>query len=162
MAAGLTVRDLIGNASLGTRLVTGARGVDRDVHWAHSCELEDPARWLGPHELLMTIGHCVPSKAAEQRAFIARLDDAGIAGITIGCRATRTATARARPLPANAAPIYLGADDNLYGFALMHLVQVLAVDATSVYQKAAERLVSPELGPGLHHLRQPRWGRIEV
>src|SRR5262249_18595742 len=36
--------------------------------------------------------------------------------------------------------LYLGADDNLDGFALMHLTQVLAVDATSVYQEAAERL----------------------
>jgi PucR family transcriptional regulator, purine catabolism regulatory protein len=239
------VRDLIGNPSLGTRLITGSRGLDRVLLWAHSCELEDPARWLGPDELLMTIGTCVPFKAAEQRAFIARLDDAGIAGITIGehgmaprlSKAMREESdergfplmltrpeipfaALGRTIAAAAADrrtmgvlmlaklyqvagrrtpqsrrsgrdlsdvvgtkltvvddttgcvligddvaadlaglhaqrpskhvhslrtprpshLYLGADDNLDGFALMHLIQVLAVDATAVYQEAAERL----------------------
>jgi PucR family transcriptional regulator, purine catabolism regulatory protein len=245
MAAGLTVRDLIGNPSLGTRLIAGGGGLDRVLLWAHSCELEDPAKWLGPDELLMTIGTCVPFKAAEQRAFIARLDEAGIAGITIGehgmaprlskamreeaeergfplmltrpeipfaalgrtiaagaadrrtmgvlmlaklyqvagrrtpesrrsgrelsdvvgtkltvvddttgCvligdevaahltgvhteRSSRRVHSLRTPRPAH---LYLGADDNMDGFALMHLTQVLAVDATSVYQEAAERL----------------------
>ena len=52
--------------------------------WAHSCELVDPARWLGPNELLMTVGLCVPSEPQKQRQFIAELADAGLAGMLIG------------------------------------------------------------------------------
>ena len=43
-----------------------------------------PPKWLGPHELLMTVGLCVPTVAEEQAAFVARLDDAGLAGMMIG------------------------------------------------------------------------------
>lgn len=46
--------------------------------------MQDPTLYLGPHELLMTIGLCVPKDPAEQAAFVARLDDAGISGLMIG------------------------------------------------------------------------------
>ncbi|MGN7860838.1 PucR family transcriptional regulator [Microbacterium sp. 22303] len=85
MSAGvLTVADIVGTLSLDTKLLAGADGETREVLWAHSCEMVDPAEWLGPHELLMTVGLCVPKKAADQAAFIARLDDAGLAGMVIG------------------------------------------------------------------------------
>jgi purine catabolism regulator len=80
----LTVNDLVTAQSLGTRVLAGASGLDRQVLWAHSCELSDPERWLGPHELLMTVGLCVPTEAEDQRAFIARLDAAGLVGVALG------------------------------------------------------------------------------
>ncbi|WP_423185069.1 PucR family transcriptional regulator [Arthrobacter sp. NyZ413] len=84
MKSTITIADIIADPSLDTRLVSGAKGVDRAVLWAHSCEMPEPARWLGPHELLMTIGLCVPSKSQAQREFVASLDEAGLAGITVG------------------------------------------------------------------------------
>ncbi|MEV7475814.1 transcciptional activator PmfR [Pseudarthrobacter oxydans] len=80
----LTVRDLVTAQSLGTKVLAGAAGLDRQVLWAHSCELSDPDRWLGPHELLMTVGLCVPHSTAEQRTFIVKLDEAGLAGVALG------------------------------------------------------------------------------
>lgn len=80
----LTVADLVATASLDTKLLAGRNGELRQVLWAHSCEMVDPAQWLGPHELLMTVGLCVPRKANDQADFIARLDDAGLAGMIIG------------------------------------------------------------------------------
>ena len=79
-----SVRALVADPALGTRVLAGSAGLDRTVLWAHASEIPDPDRWLGPHELLMTIGLCVPSGSAAQRQFIARLDDAGLAGVTIG------------------------------------------------------------------------------
>lgn len=84
MSTSLTVADVVANPSLGTHLVSGAQGLDRTVLWAHSCEMQDPHRWLGPNELLMTIGMCIPPGSRAQRDFIAELDNAGLAGITIG------------------------------------------------------------------------------
>ncbi|MFK0005058.1 PucR family transcriptional regulator [Paenarthrobacter sp. NPDC090522] len=80
----LTVRDLVTSRSLGTKVLAGENGLDRQVLWAHSCELNDPERWLGPHELLMTVGLCVPRTPEKQRAFIAKLDQAGLAGVALG------------------------------------------------------------------------------
>lgn len=80
----LTVSDLVSTQSLGTRVLAGAHGLARQVLWAHSCELSDPDRWLGPHELLMTVGLCVPREAEAQLAFIRRLDEAGLAGVALG------------------------------------------------------------------------------
>ena len=82
--AGLTIRGLVSDPALGTRLLAGASGLDRPVLWAHASEIPDPDRWLGPHELLMTIGLCVPAGSSAQRRFIARLAEAGLAGMTIG------------------------------------------------------------------------------
>jgi purine catabolism regulator len=84
VARALTIADLVAIPSLGTRVLAGHGGQSREVLWAHSCEMADPAEWLGPHELLMTVGLCVPTVAEEQVAFVARLDDAGLAGMMIG------------------------------------------------------------------------------
>lgn len=84
MNIGLTVGDLVGDRSLDTRVISGGGGLARIVLWAHSCELGDPARWLGPHELLMTVGLAIPDAEDDQRALIASLDEAGVAGMTVG------------------------------------------------------------------------------
>ena len=80
----LTIADLVATPGLETRLLAGRGGLTREVLWAHSCEMADPSQWLGPHELLMTVGLCVPTDAEEQAAFVARLDEAELAGIMIG------------------------------------------------------------------------------
>lgn len=80
----LTVDDILSTVSLDITLLAGRDGLSREVLWAHSCELPDPARWLGPHELLMTVGLCVPLAADEQVAFIRGLDDGGLAGLIVG------------------------------------------------------------------------------
>lgn len=80
----MTVSDLVTTQSLGTKVLAGAAGLSRQVLWAHSCELSDPDKWLGPHELLMTVGLCVPEAPDQQRTFIARLDEAGLAGVALG------------------------------------------------------------------------------
>src|SRR3712207_7382967 len=51
-----------------SQVVAGAAGLDRPVLWAHTCETPEPTRWLGPNELLMTMGDCVPSGSRAQRA----------------------------------------------------------------------------------------------
>lgn len=80
----LTVEDLLSTASLGLRLLAGEAGLDRSVLWAHSCEMNDPTEWLGPHELLLTVGLCVPSSTDEQVAFVKRLDETHLAGLILG------------------------------------------------------------------------------
>lgn len=80
----LTVGDLAGTSSLGIRVLAGAGGLGREVLWAHSCEMEHPARWLGPHELLMTVGLCVPADDRGQVGLLASLDEAGLAGVVVG------------------------------------------------------------------------------
>ncbi|MCU1571455.1 MAG: PucR family transcriptional regulator [Naasia sp.] len=83
-ASVLNVGDLVSTASLGVRVLAGTAGLGRAVLWAHSCEMPSPERWLGPHELLMTVGLCVPREPSEQVAFLRRLDDSGLAGLMIG------------------------------------------------------------------------------
>ena len=83
MTSGFCVGDIVAHPSLDTRAVAGEAGLTRTVLWAHSCEKPDPARWLGPHELLMTIGLCIPRSARAQRQLIASLDEAGLAGMTV-------------------------------------------------------------------------------
>ena len=83
-AQSLTIGDLVATASLDSRVLAGAAGLGRRVLWAHSCEMSNPEHWLGPHELLMTVGLCVPTAASEQVDLIRRLEVAGLAGIMIG------------------------------------------------------------------------------
>ncbi len=80
----LTVDDLVSVSSFGLSSLAGGDGLTREVLWAHSCELRSPEQWLGPHELLMTVGHCVPHDDEGQKDLIAHLDRAGLAGIVIG------------------------------------------------------------------------------
>lgn len=80
----LQVADIVADQALDTQVVAGADGLGRAVLWAHTCETAEPTRWLGPDELLMTMGDCVPVGPRAQRAFIAGLAEAGLAGITIG------------------------------------------------------------------------------
>lgn len=79
-----SIQDIIYNASLRTRLLTGENGVQRTLRWAHVCELADPSEWLGEGDLLMTTGIGIPREIEEQRAYVTRLFDAKVEGMMIG------------------------------------------------------------------------------
>src|SRR5690349_7165211 len=79
----LTVRELIAIPTLRTRVLAGASGLDRQISWAHSCELPEPWHWMGSGDLLMTVGHGVPTGEAEQIHYLTKLAEAGLAGIAL-------------------------------------------------------------------------------
>lgn len=79
----LTIRQLTELPHLGTRIHAGASGADREVVWAHVCELTEPWEWLSGGELVLTIGLGVPAGPEEQRAYVERLAEAGAAGVAI-------------------------------------------------------------------------------
>jgi purine catabolism regulator len=102
----ITVRQLIAIPDLRTWPHAGEAGLDREVAWAHVCELANPTEWLDEGDLLLTTGLGVPEAAAEQEVYIERLADAGLSGIAIGDRMyappltpQMTAVADARALP---------------------------------------------------------------
>ena len=79
----LTVEQLTQSPALQMRLLAGASGLGRRVAWAHVSELEDPSPWLAGAELIMTTGLGFPRVAGKQRAYVERLDDAGVAGLAV-------------------------------------------------------------------------------
>ncbi|MCU1543358.1 MAG: PucR family transcriptional regulator [Microbacteriaceae bacterium] len=142
----LKVEDLVSTASLGVRVLAGAAGLDRALLWAHSCEMVAPEKWLGPHELLMTVGLCVPRDPTEQAAFVRRLDDAGLAGLMIGDHDTAPPVSEAMLQEAEARrfPVLLAAEHIPYAVVARHvaaatsssqLLQVLKL--SKLYQVAA-------------------------
>lgn len=80
----LTVHDILRVPGLALRLAAGASGLDRPVRWVHISELEDPTPWLKGGELLLTTGAGLGRTPAEQRAYVKRLADAGLAGLGVG------------------------------------------------------------------------------
>ncbi|MEU6430896.1 PucR family transcriptional regulator ligand-binding domain-containing protein [Microbispora sp. NPDC046973] len=78
-----TVEDLLRSPALQLRVLAGERGTGRSVSWAHVSELEDPTPWLLGAEVIMTTGIGVPKSAAAQRAYLERLDDAGVAALAL-------------------------------------------------------------------------------
>ncbi len=119
----LTVEDLVSTTSLGVTVMAGQGGLDRQVLWAHSCEMERPERWLGPHELLMTVGLGVPVAPAEQAEFIARLDDAGLAGLMIGNHdlAPPISTQMLTEADARSFPVLFVAEETPYAVVARHV-----------------------------------------
>ncbi len=108
----LTVEDLLRSPALQMRLLGGADGVGRRVAWAHVSELEDPTPWLLGSELIMTTGMAIPRGASRQRAYLERLDDAGVAGLALSTRlhvpplhATFLETAERRAFPVLEVPL---------------------------------------------------------
>jgi len=64
-------------------LVAGAQGLERDVRWAHVIDMPDPAPWVRPGQLLLTTGFAWPKDDRDERAQIASLADAGLAGMAL-------------------------------------------------------------------------------
>lgn len=79
----ITLQALVDSPDLGTRVVAGATGLDRNVLWAHVCELGDPTAWLSSGELLMTIGYSIPEQPLAQERYIEQLAHAGLSGIIV-------------------------------------------------------------------------------
>ncbi len=79
----ITVRELLSTSHLGLSLVAGRDGLDRKVTWAHVSELEDPGPWLEGGEMVMTAGLGVPKEPDRQRAYVARMHEAGVAALAI-------------------------------------------------------------------------------
>ncbi len=80
----MTVRDLVADDAMATRPFAGRSGLDREVAWAHACEMSDPWNWIGEGHLLMTTGLGVPAGASAQAAYVEGLDAAGVAGVAVG------------------------------------------------------------------------------
>lgn len=80
----MTVADLVATQYLQTTVVAGARGVQRVVNWAHTCEVPVPWEWLERGDLLMTNGHGLPPDGLGQVAFVRSLENAGVSGMAIG------------------------------------------------------------------------------
>src|SRR5579875_544851 len=80
---GLTIGEIVSMPHLGMTVRAGATGLDRDVEWAHVCELEDPTRWLEGPGLVLTTGMAIPAQAARQHAYVQRLAAAGIRAVAI-------------------------------------------------------------------------------
>jgi PucR family transcriptional regulator, purine catabolism regulatory protein len=79
----ITVEDLLRSPALQLRLIAGESGLSRRVAWAHVSELEDPTPWLCGSEMIMTTGMAIPRSAERQRAYVERLDDAGVACLAV-------------------------------------------------------------------------------
>jgi PucR family transcriptional regulator, purine catabolism regulatory protein len=108
----ITVEDLLRSPALQLRLIAGEPGISRRVAWAHVSELEDPTPWLSGSEMIMTTGMAIPRGAERQRAYLERLDDAGVACLAVSegmfvpplTRALRSAVAE-RGFPVVEVPI---------------------------------------------------------
>jgi len=77
----LTVRELLRDLEVG--VLAGEPNLDAPVRWVHISELADPTPWLSGGELLLTTGLSLTSPE-EQRAYVARLADHGLAGLGFG------------------------------------------------------------------------------
>jgi PucR family transcriptional regulator, purine catabolism regulatory protein len=80
----LTVRDIVEGPGLSLELAAGSEGLEQEVSWLHVSELEDPTRFLGGGEFLLTTGLGVGELAAAQRAYVRRLARHGLAGLGFG------------------------------------------------------------------------------
>jgi purine catabolism regulator len=86
VASPLTLEDLVASPALQLRVLAGSAGLGRSVSWAHVSELEDPTPWLLGAEVIMTVGFAVPRGATAQRAYLERLDDAGVSALALSAQ----------------------------------------------------------------------------
>ncbi|CUR54872.1 putative transcriptional regulator, PucR family [metagenome] len=82
-AAIFTVEDLLRSPALQLSVLAGAAGLSRSVSWAHVSELDDPTPWLLGSEIIMTTGMAIPRSGPAQRAYLERLDNAGVAALLV-------------------------------------------------------------------------------
>jgi PucR family transcriptional regulator, purine catabolism regulatory protein len=78
-----SLRWLLDSPDFGLRLVTG-EATDEPLAWAHAIDAVDPTAWLNGGELVLTTGLRLSRAAREQRAYVDRLADVGIAGLGFG------------------------------------------------------------------------------
>ena len=75
------VQDLL--EGLDVRLLCGEAGLGAPVRWVHISELADPTPWLSGGEVLLSTGMAL-SGPDEQRAYVERLADHGVAALGFG------------------------------------------------------------------------------
>ncbi|MGI8450791.1 MAG: PucR family transcriptional regulator ligand-binding domain-containing protein [Streptosporangiaceae bacterium] len=80
---GLTVGDLAGMSHLGLKVRAGRAGLDREVEWAHVCELEDPTPWMDGAGLILTTGMAIQPAPERQCVYVDRLAGHHMAGVAI-------------------------------------------------------------------------------
>ena len=79
----ITAEDLVQMGHLGCEVIAGSVGLDREIRWAHVCELKDPLPWLTGGELVMTTGLAIPRHSDGQERYLTRLAASGAAGLAI-------------------------------------------------------------------------------
>ncbi|MDN5857998.1 MAG: PucR family transcriptional regulator ligand-binding domain-containing protein, partial [Pseudonocardia sp.] len=80
----LAVQDLLTNPRLGLRLLTGPGADDREIRWAHACELADPTEFVEGGELLLLTGVGLPRDSVGQAEYVTRAAAAGVAALGFG------------------------------------------------------------------------------
>jgi purine catabolism regulator len=81
----LTLADVLEQREFRLELLTGGdAGAQRRIAGAHNSEMAEPAEFLPPDWLLLTLGMTLQGHPAEQRALITNLDDAGISALGFG------------------------------------------------------------------------------
>ncbi|HWV86891.1 MAG TPA: PucR family transcriptional regulator ligand-binding domain-containing protein [Capillimicrobium sp.] len=85
----LTVQDLV--RDLGLELLTGHDAAGSPLRWVHISEEPDPTPWLSGGELLLCTGLGLGDDA-EQRRYVERLADHGLAGLGFGATPERPQT----------------------------------------------------------------------
>lgn len=80
----LTVADALKlNQFIDAQVVAGGKGLHRPITWVHIASVPDAARFLNGGELVLTTGHNLPQKSAEQSRYIQDMADAGAAGVVL-------------------------------------------------------------------------------
>ncbi|MFB7210033.1 PucR family transcriptional regulator ligand-binding domain-containing protein [Streptomyces sp. NPDC056255] len=117
------------------------------LSWAHASELADPTPWLLGAEVIMTTGLAVPRTAAWQRAYLERLDDAGVSALALSAQLH---------MPPLHDPFFRAADER--GFPVLEVP--LAVPFIAVAQEVAASVQEDarhRLGAQLRVFGSLRW-----
>ena len=94
----MTVREILQLACVQRgrpQCVAGVAALDRPVRWVHAGEVSDIADVLEGGELLLTTGSGMGATAAEQRRYVRRLDQRGVAGLVLELGPQRPQPSRA-------------------------------------------------------------------
>ncbi|WP_030624477.1 PucR family transcriptional regulator [Streptomyces sclerotialus] len=88
-------------------VITGEDGLDRAVRWVHAGEVPNIASLLKGGELLLTTGLGLGARPSEQRAFVRKLADRGIAALVVelGARFETLPTALVESARASGLPL---------------------------------------------------------
>ncbi|WP_280459403.1 PucR family transcriptional regulator [Nocardia carnea] len=78
-----TLRSIVGNRSLGIRVLVGEERLDTDVSWVATSEHEDPTRYLNGGEILLTTGMQFPA-GRDFGGYVERLAKVGVVALGFG------------------------------------------------------------------------------
>ncbi|MEV5011699.1 PucR family transcriptional regulator ligand-binding domain-containing protein [Streptomyces sp. NPDC056159] len=81
---GVPLTWLLRRPELRLKVLAGRDSLNREVNWAHSIELADPAPWLGGGELVLTTGLRLPATADARKDYIRHLAKAQVAAVGFG------------------------------------------------------------------------------